>query len=77
MSDAKNDTRRALLAAQAIFDGRHRDEDGSSVLVTTEHAVATVLLAVFKNDAAKAALMLNEGLVPGIEERLAAYAAKK
>ncbi len=74
MSEAKKDTARATAAAKEIFDGRSPKQDWSSVLVTTEHAVATVLLALFP-DPRKAAEMLNEGLVPGIEARLSRYSA--
>lgn len=47
------------------------------IMVTLEHTVAGILLAVMGNDAKKAAGMLNEGLVPGVEKRLGMYAAKK
>ena len=75
-SEAKKDTVRAVEAAKTIFDGRDPQAECSSILVTTEHAVAAVLLALFP-DPRKAAAMLNEGMVPGIEERLATYAAKR
>lgn len=75
MDEAQKDTRRALAAAKAIFDGRDPKTDQSSVLVTTEHAIATVLLAIYR-DPRSAAAMLNEGLLPGIESRLLMYAAK-
>lgn len=75
MTEPQKDTQRALAAAKSIFDGRDPVTDFSSVLVTTEHAVATVLLAIF-NDPAKAAAMLNEGLVQGIESRLALFASR-
>lgn len=70
------DTQRAFLAAKAILDGRDPVENRSAVLVTTEHAIAAVLLACMDGDPRKAALMLNEGLVQGIEQRLAYYAAE-
>jgi hypothetical protein len=73
LTEAQKDTERAFAAAKAIFDSRDPVTDYSSVLVTTEHAIAVVLLAIFRNDPAKAAAMLNEGLVPGIESRLALY----
>ena len=76
MSEAQNDTKRALAAARLIFDGRDPKSDFGAVLVTLEHAVATVLLTVMR-DPAKAAALLNEGLVPGVEERLAFYSSKK
>jgi hypothetical protein len=76
MDEAKKDTQRALAAAKAIFDGRDPMTDYSAILVTAEHAIATILLAIFRNDPAKAAAMLNEGLTPGIEGRLSLYASK-
>jgi hypothetical protein len=76
MHETQKDTQRALAAAKAIIDDRDPVADYSSILVTTEQAVATVLLAIFRNDPAKAAAMLNEGLIHGIESRLSMYAAK-
>lgn len=75
MGDNVNDTVRALAAAKAIIDSRDPIGQQGEILVTTEHAIATVLLAVM-GDARSAAGMLNNGLVPGIEERLAYYASK-
>lgn len=75
MSENVNDTVRAITAAKAIFDGRDPIAKRSEILVTTEHAIAAVLLTVM-GDARLAAGMLNNGLVPGIEERLAYYASK-
>ncbi|MBY2918898.1 hypothetical protein [Rhizobium leguminosarum] len=75
MSENVKDTQRAFLAAKAILDGRDPIEHQSAVLVTTEHAIAAVLLACMGSDPRKAALMLNESLVQGIEQRLAYYAA--
>jgi len=46
MSGAEKDTARATAAAREIFDGRSPTDDWSSVLVTTEHAIATVLHGV-------------------------------
>ena len=77
MSEAQKDTQRALAACKSIFDGRHPQQDMPSILVTAEHAIAAMLLAMYPDDPAMAARMLNEGLVEGIERRLAIYAAKK
>lgn len=78
MNESQKDTVRATAAAKAICD--HRDpataDNASTIMVTLEHAVATVLLAIYR-DPALAARMLNEGLVPGIERRLAEYGAKR
>lgn len=77
MSDAsKIDTQRAFAAGKAIIDGRDVFTDSASILVTTEHAVASVLLMLMGQDPRKAAAMLNEGLVQGIEHRLALFASK-
>ncbi len=75
MADNIKDTMRAVTAAKAIFDGRDPVADYAKILVTTEHAIAAVLLACM-GDPRKASEMLNEGLVPHIEERLSLYASK-
>lgn len=69
MSEAQKDTQRALAAATAIFDGRDPTANMSDIMVTLEHTVGTVLLAVMGHDRRKAVAMLNEGLVPGVEQR--------
>ncbi|MCV0427558.1 MAG: GntR family transcriptional regulator [Roseibium sp.] len=74
MSEAKKDTQRATAAATAIVDNRGTD-DASSIMVTLEHAVAAVLIAVYR-DHRMAAGVLNEGLVQGVEQRIASHAAK-
>lgn len=76
MSENVKDTARAFAAAKAIIDGRDPSKDCAAILVTAEHAFAAVLLAVMERDARKAAAMLNEGLIQGIEQRLALYASK-
>jgi hypothetical protein len=76
MTEAQKDTQRAAAAMRAIFDGRSPATDFSSVMVTTEHAIAGVLLALYPGNPAMAAKMLNEGLLPGIESRLSLYASK-
>lgn len=76
MTEAQRDTQRALAAAKAIFDGRDPAADMSAIMVTLDHVVGTVLLAT-QGDPSKAARMLNEGLVPGVEERLAMAGAKR
>lgn len=70
------DTARAFAATKCLVDGRNPTTEFSSILVTAEHAFAAVLLACMGGDHRKAAKMLNEGLVPGIEQRLAYYASK-
>ncbi len=75
MRENINDTARAIAAAKAIIDGRDPIAKQAQILVTTEHVIAAVLLTVM-GDARLASGMLNNGLVPGIEERLAYYASK-
>lgn len=69
-----DDTQRALTAAQAIFGGRPT-RDAAAVMVTLEHTVATVLMALY-GDQRMAACILNEALVPGVELRLTYYTPK-
>ena len=76
MTENKKDTIRAVVAAKAILDGRDPIADRASILVTAEHAFAAVLIACMDRDPRKAAAMLNEGLIPGIEQRLSLYASK-
>lgn len=76
MSEAHKDTERAFAAAKAIIDGRNPSADSASILVTAEHAFAALLITVMDRDPRKAAAMLNEGLVQGIEHRLSLYASK-
>lgn len=77
MHDAQKDVIRATSAMKEIVDGRDPQPNMGKIMVTLEHTVAGILLAVMGNDAKKAAGMLNEGLVPGVEKRLGMYAAKK
>lgn len=77
MSEASRDSERALAAAKAICDGRSPVEDLSGVLVTLDHAIATVLLAAMGGDAKKAVGMLHEGTIPSVEERIMLYASKQ
>jgi hypothetical protein len=70
------DTERYLKAAQTIMDGRDPVADRGAVMVTLEGTVAAVLVAVM-GDHEKAAAMLNEGLVEGVESRLALGAKRR
>lgn len=76
MHDAQKDTIRAGEALKAIVDGREPVEKMSSIMMTLEHTVAGALLVVMGGDARKAATMLNEGLLEGVEKRLGMYASK-
>jgi hypothetical protein len=76
MIDAAKDSARATAAARAIIDGRDVNANYGAILVTAEHTIATLLLVIM-GDPEKAAKMLNEGILQGVEERLALYAARK
>ena len=76
MTENQKDTERAIAACKVIIDGRDISADFSSILVTAEHVFAALLLAVMDRDPRKAAAMLNEALLHGIEDRLALYASK-
>lgn len=71
----KKDTQRAIAAVRCVLDGRDPHKHGMAALVTMEHTVALMLLAVMDTPE-KAVAMLNEGLVQGVEERLALYNSK-
>lgn len=77
MNEPQKDTQRALAAAKLIFDGRDPDKDSGAILVTLEGLVTIVLLATMKRDESRAAAMLNEGLVPGVEGRLALHTSRR
>jgi hypothetical protein len=77
MTEPQKDTQRYLAAAKLIIDGRDPHADSSAILVTLEGLVSLVLLTVMHNDTRKAAAMLNEGLVPGVEERIALAASRR
>jgi hypothetical protein len=74
MSEAKRDTRRAAVAAAAIIDNRDAS-DAADIMVALEHTVAAVLLTIYQ-DHKIAAGMLNEGLVAGVEGRIALHQSK-
>lgn len=75
MTEAQKDTRRAIDAMTRLLDGRDPRTQDSSIMVTLEHAVTAILLVMFL-DPKLAAGMLNEGLVPGVEARLAKYSSE-
>jgi len=77
MTEPQKDTQRAIAAAKQIIDGCDLSADHGAILVTLEGLVSLVLLAVMGNDHSKAAAMLNEGLVPGVESRIALAASRK
>lgn len=71
MNAAQMDTERAKAAVKAII-GDRAFEDSAAIMVTAEHAIATLLIVLYR-DPAMAAAMLNEALVPRVEERIALF----
>lgn len=74
--ESKKDVDRARLAGNAIVDERPTGTEATAIMVTLEHTVAAVLLALY-DDPRKAAGMLNEALAPGVERRLMDYLNKR
>jgi len=70
------ETERVLKAASAILEGRDLVTDRGAAMVTLEGVVAAVLVALM-GDHDKAAAMLNEGLIEGVETRLALGASRR
>lgn len=77
MSEPKKDTKRTVGAAKLILAGRDPKDDLGAVMVTLEGTVAAVLLLVMGGDQKKAAGMLNEGFIQGVESRLALHASRQ
>jgi hypothetical protein len=69
MTTPEQDTQRTIAACKAIIDGRHSIDQMGEIMRTLEQVVAAILILSMR-DARKAAAMLNEGLVPGVEYRL-------
>lgn len=67
------DLERAARAMQPIIDGRSLDTNWAEILVTLETLIAVALIATLKRPALAAA-MLNEGVVPAVEELLTQFA---
>ena len=76
MTDPQRDTKRTIAAAKEILADRDPITDRGAVMVTLEGTVSAILLLVMGGDHKKAAAMLNEGLIQGVENLLA-YAASK
>ena len=76
MTPPEKDTQRVLKTVRALLDGRDPATDLGGVMLTLEGVVTATLLLVMERDRRKAAAMLNEGLVEGVERRLA-YSASK
>jgi hypothetical protein len=76
MSEAQKDRERSLAACKVLIDGRDPVAEMASIMVTLEHAVTMMLLVTQGGDPARAVGMLNEGLVEGIEGRIALFASR-
>ena len=77
MNESQKDTARSIAAAKILLDGRDPRVVPSEVLVTLEHLVTLILLCTNRENSTQAAAMLNEGLVPGVESRLALYVSRR
>lgn len=71
------DTARAIQAARLIIGPRNPQTDLGAIMVTLETTVASLLLTLMDQQPLKAVAMLNEGLVPGIEGRIALFASRR
>ena len=76
MTEPQKDTQRAIAAAKLIIDGRDPKADHGAILVTLEGLVSLILLTVM-SEPRTAAAMLTEGLVPGVEARIALAASRR
>lgn len=72
MTEAELNAKRAATAAKAVFDGRG-NEDMEAILLTIQHALATVLITACNRDAHLASILLNESVGPGTAALLRAY----
>lgn len=75
MVTISHDTQLAIKALSILIDGRDTTADRAAILVTLETCISIALLATSPSPDV-AARMLNEGIVPRVEERLAGYANK-
>lgn len=71
MTPPEKDTQRVVNTVKALLDGRDPQRDLGEVMITLEGVVTATLLMVMNQDRRKAAGMLNDGLVEGVERRLA------
>ena len=69
------DAVRAALAGAVVVDNRVIARERAAILLTLEHTLTIMLLALCDEDPRLGAEMLNEGLVPGVEARLCRFAA--
>ncbi|MEM1346364.1 MAG: hypothetical protein AAGI34_17510 [Pseudomonadota bacterium] len=73
MDESQKDGMRAIAALHSIVDGRDPVADRAMIMFTLDHVVSATLLLVMEGDHEKAAGMLNEGLVLGVERRIAIH----
>lgn len=71
MTPPERDTQRVIETVKALLDGRDPQADLGEVMITLEGVVTATLLMVMNQDRRKAIGMLNEGLIEGVERRLA------
>ena len=76
MTSIDKDAERIVLSVATLIGDRKPVQDCADIMVTLEQMVATVLLITMNNNPRHAARLLNEALVPRIEERLAHVEAK-
>ena len=76
MTAPSKDTARLLAAATAIIDDREPITDRAAIMVTLEGVVAATLICVMGGNHKAAAAMLNEGLLPDVESRIALGASR-
>lgn len=76
MTEPQKDTQRAIAAAKLLIDGRDPNADMGAIMTTLEGLVSLMLLTVMNRDERMAAALLNEGLVPGVESRLALHTSR-
>jgi len=77
MTPPERDTQRVVELTRILLDGRDPQRDLGEIMITLEGVVAATLLMVMNQDRRKAAGMLNEGLVEGVERRLAHSGTKQ
>jgi hypothetical protein len=71
MTDMAREHQRMMDAVKALIDNRDHEAEPSGILVTLEGVIAATLLVVMQGDHRNAAAMMHEGIVPGVEGRLA------
>lgn len=74
MSEITEEMKQAIVAVKVIFgDLDPRKEDDFPKIMTALESVVSIILIAGMGTPKLAASMLNEGLLPGVEARLAMY----